>query len=161
MSIGSLDVDARVSLPLEEKVVIGVIVRCRVLVDRLLVGGGGGGGKRVSGVVECVHRTETRVLGVSSPAISQIIMASSLLFVSEESVFPAEGLLAVLPCLEPDRVDLGPEGAENVQQVTSEETCHSTTSSLKPCGHGITDDTQCCRPHHARRTHAHFFVLSF
>ena len=25
--------------------------------------------------------------------------------------------MAVLPCLEPDRVDLGPEGAENVQQA--------------------------------------------
>ena len=54
---------------------------------------------------------------VSSPAISQTMMASSLFFVSEEPVFPVEGLLAVLPCLEPDRVDLGPEGAENVQQA--------------------------------------------
>ena len=65
--------------------------------------------------MECVQRAEASIFGLLS---SQFADHDGFLppFLSE-SVFPVEGLLAVLPCLEPDRVDLGPEGAENVQQA--------------------------------------------
>ena len=86
VSIGCLNVDASIPLPLEEEVVVGVFLQCRVPVDGLLTGGGSGDQN-----------------GFLPP------------FVSEEHVFPVKRLLAFIPCLEPDRVNPSPKRGENAQ----------------------------------------------
>ena len=85
VSIGCLNVDASIPLPLEEEVVVGVFLQCSVPVDGLLVGGGSGDQN-------------------GFPP-----------FVSEEHVFPVKRLLAVIPCFEPDRVNPSPKRGENAQ----------------------------------------------